>query len=524
MAVHNLPGGQSGTSTNAFVGFRGYQSTITIPAGPHQTVNGHFPILITSVAPVVGGGANTLTSNQSSTPAYVSRNITVSIDGTSTAVFTIAGGPPVLQAAQGISKYYSGATNATYIVLNGGADQYLRYGWQPTSGYVIHARNSTNTGVNEPPIRNPGAVTGYFNYVYAPNNPSNLAATATTATSISLSWSAPSNNGESAITGYRLERSTVSNFSSSVTATDLGTTRSTTVSNLLAGTTYFFRIAAKNAVTNAGSTWSAYSNTLTKRATPSTPTLTVSRTGLVYSFNGSSTITSGSISSYEVSERVSSDGGNTFADWTVIQTLSGTTYSSSLTSIPARSYQIRVRAISNHNVFGEYSTSSILHTPNVPLIPVEPVALTKNVRKVNVDWDTFRTNSNAIALYDGAIISGYEIEAQYSSDAISFSEYENIASTNSETTVLLTDDLLIAKTYRFRIRANSDVGFSSYQESPVIFVSAYGSRATDPTSFIPIENAKIFLGIGQPGADEIGWKIIENVKRFDGTAWTDLQT
>ena len=515
MAVQNLPGDNTyGTATNAFVGFRGYQSTIPIPAGPHQTNNGQFPILITAIAPVVGGGANTLASNQSTSPAYVNRSITVSIDGTSTAAFTVAGGPPVLQSPQALFKYYGGAATATYIVLNAGVDQYLRYGWRSVANYSISARNSTNTGVNTPPLRNPGAVTGYFNYVYAPNNPSNLRATSSSATSISLAWNAPTNNGDTGITGYRLERSTVSNFSSSVTVTDLGNVTSRTVSSLLGGTTYYFRIAAKNAVTEAGSTWSAYSNTLTKAATPSTPTLTVSRTGLVYSLSASSTIQSGSISSYEYSVRSSTDGGVTFGNYSNIL---GVVIDNvvSFTSSPATSYQFRARALSSESVYGDYAVSAVFHTPNIPLVPTTEIVLSKNVRKVTVDWDTFRTSANSNSNYNGAVISSYQVQSRYSNDNGStwVISYESTGNVNSPTTVLITDDLLIAKTYQFRVRAVSDVGNSAYQESPTIFISAYGQRR-EGSNFLAIENAKRFNGQS--------WDTILMAKRFNGTSWVDL--
>ena len=42
----------------------------------------------------------------------------------------------------------------------------------------------------------------------APTAPTNLTATTATATQISLSWSAPSKNGGSDITGYKIEVST----------------------------------------------------------------------------------------------------------------------------------------------------------------------------------------------------------------------------------------------------------------------------------------------------------------------------
>jgi hypothetical protein len=403
---------------------------------------------------------------------------------------------------------------------------------------VRRADTANQMYVSNPEADRNGPIRATVVWHTAPNAPTKFTSTSKTSTSVSLSWAKPTDmGGPTSLTGYRiLYRASTSSTWLSTGKFGSNTTTTATVSGLEPETQYDFFVAATNSVTDEHN--SSYTSVAshtglnsdllkvgTNQAIPTAPTLTFTRSNLVFSYSGSSTVDYGSISSYEVSQRTSSDGGTTFGAWSVISAaLPGTTYSSSFTGIPARSYQVRVRAKSNLNVFGPYTESSILHAPNVPLIPINPIVLTKNVKKVNIDWDAFRTNANAVTAYNGAAISGYQVDSQYSSDGITFSDYTNIATTASGTTVFLTDDLLIAKTYRFRVRANSDVGFSAYQTSPTIFVSAYGSRATGPTSFVPIENAKIFLGIGQPGADAAGWKIIENVRRFNGTAWTDLET
>jgi hypothetical protein len=205
----------------------------------------------------------------------------------------------------------------------------------------------------------------------------------------------------------------------------------------------------------------------------------------VFSYSGSSTVNYGSISSYSVERRISSDGGVNMGDWSVIQTLSGTTYSSSFTGIPARSYQVRVRAKSNLNVFGGYNTSSTLHSPNVPLVPTNPIVLTQDLKKVNVDWDPFTTNANPIEAYNGATITGYQVEARDSSDGgATFTSYANITTTDSATTVFLTGDLIFAKTYQFRVRATSNVGNSAYQTSGTIFLATAASLWNGST-FVP---------------------------------------
>jgi hypothetical protein len=460
---------------------------------------------------------------------------TLEIDDATTAAFTVAGGSPITTGLQNINKYYTGLVfsngafsrgndTVAYRIRNAFVDAFIRYDYQPTAGYTMYSINGNQSNSSTRSIlRNPGAPTGYIRYVYAPNNPSNLRATSSTTTSIDLAWNAPSNNGETSITGYRLERSTVSDFSSSVTVTNLTNVTSRTVSSLSGGVTYYFRIAAKNAVTDVQSTWSAYSNTLTKLATPSIPTLSVSRTGLTYTVSGSSSITDGAISSYRFSSRSSTNGGSTFTDWSSDTTLVGTTYSTTFVSSAATTYQFRVRARSADAVFSDYNSSGNFHTPNVPLIPVAAISLSKNVRKVTVDWDAFRTSSNSNAVYNGAVISSYQVEARYSNDngATWVISYANIGTTTASTTLLITGDLLIAKTYQFRVRAVSDVGNSAYQESPIIFISAYGQRRNSvPQSdtvnrkFDPIETARRF--------DGTSWQTVLMAKRFNGTSWVDL--
>jgi hypothetical protein len=279
--------------------------------------------------------------------------------------------------------------------------------------------------------------------------------------------------------------------------------------------TYYFRVAAKNAVTDTAGSHSAWSNTFIKNSRPNTPTVNVSRSGLVYTISGSATIGDGSVASYRFSSRSSTDGGVTFGSWSSDTTVGTSTYSTTFSSSAATSYQFRVRAASATGLLGAYGESSIVHTPAVPRIPTTEIVLSKNVRKVTVDWDTFRTTGNTISSYDDAIISSYQIEARYSNDngATWVISYENIGNITAPTTVLITADLLIAKTYQFRVRAVSDVGNSAYQQSPTIFVSAYGQRRGS-SGFLAIENARRFNGTS--------WEVILMAKRFNGTSWVDL--
>src|SRR5207302_3974695 len=82
----------------------------------------------------------------------------------------------------------------------------------------------------------------------APQPPTGLTATTVSSSQVNLSWTAPSNNGGSAITGYEIERSTNGGtFSTIVPNTG---SASTTFSNtgLNPSTTYTYRVSAINSI------------------------------------------------------------------------------------------------------------------------------------------------------------------------------------------------------------------------------------------------------------------------------------
>ena len=109
-----------------------------------------------------------------------------------------------------------------------------------------------------------------------PQSPTGLAATAISSSQINLSWTAPSDNGGSTITGYNVERSTDNGTTWSSASNATSTSYSDT--GLVPSTTYTYRVSAINSV---GS--SSPSNTASATTYPSVATnskLTVSTQNL----------------------------------------------------------------------------------------------------------------------------------------------------------------------------------------------------------------------------------------------------
>ena len=79
-----------------------------------------------------------------------------------------------------------------------------------------------------------------------PGAPTSVQAVATGTTTARVTWSAPSDDGGSAITGYRVERS-VDGSAYALLGTADPTPTSVTITNMTPGSTYIFRIAAINA-------------------------------------------------------------------------------------------------------------------------------------------------------------------------------------------------------------------------------------------------------------------------------------
>src|SRR5437899_12766108 len=85
--------------------------------------------------------------------------------------------------------------------------------------------------------------------ITAPSYPTRLTATTVSSSQINLSWTTPSSTGGSAITGYKIERSTNGGSTWSNIVSSTGST-ATTYSNtgLTSGTTYTYRLSAINSV------------------------------------------------------------------------------------------------------------------------------------------------------------------------------------------------------------------------------------------------------------------------------------
>src|SRR3989454_746520 len=108
-----------------------------------------------------------------------------------------------------------------------------------TYTYRVSAINSIGTG-------SPSSTVSATTPIATPSPPTGLAASASSS-QISLSWTAPTDNGGSAITGYKIERSTDGGLTWSTIVSNSGNTATTYSDTGLAhATTYTYRVSAIN--------------------------------------------------------------------------------------------------------------------------------------------------------------------------------------------------------------------------------------------------------------------------------------
>src|SRR5206468_1020053 len=146
-----------------------------------------------------------------------------------------------------IERSTDGGTTWTNVISNSGSTSttYSDVGLAHSTSYTyrVSAINSVGTG-------SPSSTASATTLAVAPSPPTGLRATSVSSSQINLSWTAPSDNGGSAITGYKIERST-----------DGGTTWTTLVAN-------------------TGSTATTYSHTgLTHSPTHRSPDLAINSVG-----------------------------------------------------------------------------------------------------------------------------------------------------------------------------------------------------------------------------------------------------
>ena len=283
----------------------------------------------------------------------------------------------------------STATEYTHTGLTPGTTRYYRV-------YAINSAgrsNASNVANATTDARAPDAPTGLRAV------PSGLGGT----NQILLSWTRPSSDGGSAITGYRIEMSSNGISGWTAVAANTGSTATTYLHGGLApGTARFYRVAALNAVGRGD--YSVVARGATNAGRPSQPLGLRARADGPRSITLSWTVPASDngarVTGYRVRARGPNDG-----NWI---TIVGNTGSTATTYThrnlrPNTSYRYQVAAINSVGA-GAWSLEARTSThPDVPSAPLDLRATPIGTSQINLTWSPPRNNG-------GAPVLGYRIE------------------------------------------------------------------------------------------------------------------
>ncbi len=391
----------SGTGTAS--GTANATTATTAPGAPTDltaTADGSTEIDLAWTAPSDNGGA-----------AITGYKIEVSPDGTSDWTTLVAN-----TGGTGTTHSHTGLTAGT------------------TRHYRVSAINASGTGAASGTASATTATT-------APGAPTDLTATADGSTEIDLAWTAPSDNGGGAITGYKIEVSPdgTSDWTTLV-ANNTGTTYSHT--GLSAGTTRHYRVSAINA--NGTGNASGTANATTATTVPGAPTsltATASGTGTInLSWTAPSSDGGSSITGYRI--EVSSDGGSSWTDRVANTNSTGTTHShTGLSAGTTRHY--RVSAINANGAGNASGTASATTGTTVPGAPTSLTATASGTGTINLSWTAPSSDG-------GSSITGYRIEVSPNGNS---SWTDRVANTNSTGTTHSHTGLSAGTTRHYRVSA-----------------------------------------------------------------------
>lgn len=307
----------------------------------------------------------------------------------------------------GVDSDDNGAPISTYEYrLDGGAWTSAGTSSEPfgisglTTGttYVVEvrARNSVGAGAASAPVAaTPRTV---------PGAPRSVVATGTDA-SAQLSWTPPSSDGGAAISDYVVQYATSASGPFTTFADGTSANTSATVSGLVNGSEYVFRVAAVNA---AGTGSSSPLASTTPLAAPGAPNLTSLSVGSQYvqaAFTAPSSNGGSSITGYQYQL----NGG----EWRNASTSTSPITIAGLTN--GQSYTVALRAV--NAVGGGTASNTRTATPYglpgaVPGFLASPAS-----GSVQLDWDAANPNGSTITAYniirwssrtEGSIVASYQ--------------------------------------------------------------------------------------------------------------------
>ena len=312
-----------------------------------------------------------------------------------------------------------------------------------------------------------------------PAAPSNLTASAASASQINLAWRDNANNE----TGFKIERKTGSGSWNQIATVGANTTAYQNT-GLSASTTYYYRVRANNAA--GDSSYSNEAGATTAGTRPAAPSNLTASAASASQINLAWRDNANNETGFKI-ERKTGSGG-----WNQIATVGANATAYQNTGLSASTtYYYRVRA---NNAAGDSSYSNEAGATTAGTRPAAPSNLTASAAsasQINLAW---RDNANNE--------TGFKIERKAGSGS-----WNQIATVSANATTYQNTGLSAGTTYYYRVRANNAAGDSSYSnEAGATTASAARNLALNRSAWATSQESSTYTpGKGNDGNTGTRW-------------------
>jgi titin len=385
----------------------------------------------------VGTGARSAVSN-SVTPSTVPGAPTIGAASSSNASASLSWTAPSSDGGSAIIGYvvtpYIGSTAEAVQVFSSPPTTQTVTGLTNGTAYTFTVAAMNANGVGQASASSSPVVPSTV-----PSAPTTGSVTAGNA-SASVSWTAPSSNGGSAITGYVVTPYVGSTAQTAQTFVSTATTQ--TVTGLTNGTAYSFTVAAINVVGTGAQ--SAASSSVTPSTVPGAPTIGTATTGNAsasVSWTAPSSDGGSAITGYVVTPYVGTlaQSAQTFSSTATAQTVTGLTNGTTYTFV--------VAAVNALGIGAESAASNPMTPATVPGAPTIGTVAASNA-SASVSWTAPSSDG-------GSAITGYVVTPYVGSTAQTAQTFVSTATTQTVT------GLTNGTTYTFVVAAVNAVGIGA---------------------------------------------------------------
>ena len=290
-----------------------------------------------------------------------------------------------------------------------------------------------------------------------PGAPRSLISTAKTAGSVSLSWTAPADDGGLPIMDYLIQYSSNSGSNWTTFTEHTSINNSAIVTGLTRGISYIFRVAAANP--EGTGNFSNSSSGVIPDVVPNAPTslALVSKSTNSISLSWRAPIENGGTAVADYKVEYSTDGSN----WSTFSDGVSTATSATITGlIRGTSYQVRVKAV-NQEGLGEEALLTSLIPATAPTRPLGLLVTGHSNSTVDLNWSTPTDNG-------GLPLISYGIWYSTNSGQ-TWTLNEN---TNGLVNAVTVESLTRGTSYVFRVAASNEDGYGEFSDNSTSVIPA----------------------------------------------------